>query len=183
MEDFEEKQLTSELVFDGKILHVYRDTVSLPDGSVSLREVMRHDGAVCIVPLTENGEIVCVRQYRYAHGRSLLEIPAGKLDSKFENRREAALRELKEETGITCKKFTEIGDLYTSAAILDEVITMYLAEDLEYGEMDLDEGEFLSVERIPLDEMVDMIMRGEIADSKTQIAVLKTWMIKNKKEL
>ena len=179
MKKFEEKQISSELVFDGRVLHVYKDTVSLPNGKTSIREVARHDGAVCIVPLTDEDEVVCVRQYRYAHGRMFLEIPAGKLDEKGEDRREAALRELREETGITCEKITNIGDICTSVALIDEVITMYLAEGLTFGEMELDEGEFLSVEKVPLREMVDMIMHGEIVDSKTQAAILKVWVMKN----
>ena len=179
MENFEEKQLSSELVFDGRVLHVYKDTVSLPNGKTSTREVARHDGAVCVVPLTDDGEVVCVRQYRYAHGRMFLEIPAGKLDGKGEDRREAALRELREETGITCEKLTSLGDFYTSAAILDEVITMYLAEGLTFGATEFDEDEFLIIDKIPLSDMVDMIMRGEIVDSKTQAAILKVWILKN----
>ena len=179
METFEEKQIASELVFDGRVLHVYCDKVRLPSGREATREVARHDGAVCIVPLTDKDEVVCVRQYRYAHARMFLEIPAGKLDGKGEDRREAALRELREETGITCEKLTSLGDFYTSAAILDEVITMYLAEGLTFGETDFDEDEFLIIDKIPLSEMVDMIMRGEIVDSKTQAAILKVWILKN----
>ena len=100
-EDLVEKQVDSTFIFDGTVLHVYKDTVRLPDGGQSAREYVRHNGAVCVLPLTPEGEVLCVRQYRYACGQVLLEIPAGKLDSPDEPHAEAARRELREETGIT----------------------------------------------------------------------------------
>lgn len=177
---FEESTKSSTLIFDGKVLHLYKDTINLPNGGESTREYCKHGGAVCVVPLTEKGEVVCVRQYRYALGRVTLEIPAGKLDSPTEDHREAALRELREETGYIPARITPIGDLATSPALLTEIIYMYLAEDLTAGEVDPDEDEFIEFVKIPLDEMVDMILRGEIQDSKTQAAVLKVWAMKKK---
>ena len=126
---FEESTIESRLIYDGKVLHLYKDDIRLPNGGTSMREYCKHGGAVCVVPLTNEGEVVCVKQYRYALGRVTLEIPAGKLDSPIEDHMEAALRELKEETGYTPRKITPIGDLATSPALLTEIIYMYLAED------------------------------------------------------
>lgn len=176
-----ETGLSSELIYDGVIVHLYRDTVRLPDGKDALREVIRHVGAVCVVPLTDANEVICVRQCRYPHAEVLLEIPAGKLDSKTEDHVEAALRELREETGALCGKLTPLGKIYTSPAFLDESIDMYLAEDLTFGETDFDEDEFLDVVKIPLRELCEMIMRGEVPDAKTQAAVLKVWTLKTGK--
>lgn len=171
--DHTEKQLHSELIFDGKVLHLYKDDILLPDGKTGFREYCKHIGAVCIVPITDNGEVICVRQYRYAHRRTVLEIPAGKLDAPDEDPASAALRELREETGACCGKLTYLGPLYTTPALIDEVIHMYMAEDLTFGETDLDEDEFIEVERIPLGTLVDSICRGEVPDAKTQAAVMR----------
>ena len=170
---FEEKTKSSNLIFDGTVLHLYRDDIYLPDGREAYREYCRHNGAVCVIPITDQGEVICVRQYRYAVGQMMLEIPAGKLDTPDEDPRSAALRELKEETGATCKSLTYMGKYLGSPAILAETIHMYLAEGLEFGDTHLDEDEFLEVEKIPLSLLVDMICRGEVADGKTQTAVLR----------
>ena len=172
-EEFIETEKSSELIFDGKVLHLYRDEVYIPNGKVSFREYCRHMGAVCVVPVTDEGEIICVRQYRYAVGRTVLEMPAGKLDSKDEIPLEAAIRELREETGAVAKKITYMGEYFSSPAILDERIYMYLAEGLEFGDTDPDEDEFIETVKIPVDELVGMIMRGEIIDGKTQAAVMR----------
>ena len=175
-----EQGISSELIYDGKIVHLYRDEVRLPDGNTATREVIRHVGAVCVVPLTEDDQVICVRQYRYPHARVLLEIPAGKLDSREEDRPSAAMRELREETGAVCGRLTPLGRLYTTPAFVEEVIDMYLAEDLTFGETSPDEDEFLDVVRIPLEDMVNMILKGEIADAKTQAAILKVWVMKQR---
>ena len=175
IKEFEEREKTSELIFDGKVLHLYRDEIYLPDGREAFREYCRHNGAVCVVPVTDEGEVICVSQYRYAVGQMMLEIPAGKLDTPDEDPTSAALRELKEETGATCKKLTYMGLYYGSPAILSEKIYMYLAEGLEFGDTHLDEDEFLEVERIPIKTLVDMIGRGEVPDGKTQTAVLRAY--------
>ena len=177
-----ERFAASEQIFDGIVLHVNKDTVTLPDGKSAVREVIRHVGAVCVVPLTEAGEVICVRQYRYAAGQVMLEIPAGKLDHKQEDRREAALRELREETGVRCETLTSLGAFYPAPAYSDELIDMYLAEGLSYGDTDPDEDEFLDVVRVPLEEMVDMALRGELPDAKTQMAVLRVWAIKQRED-
>ena len=170
---FTETQTSTEQVFDGKILHVRRDEILLPDGKPAVREYIRHVGAVCVLPLTEDNEVICVCQYRYPFARVLLEIPAGKLDSREEDPDEAVLRELREETGARCGRLTYLGEYLGSPAILDERIHMYLAQDLTFGETDTDEDEFIETVRVPLSELVDSILRGEIADGKTQVAVLR----------
>lgn len=172
---FYEKPVASESIYEGKVLHLFRDTVELSDGSEAFREVIRHNGAVCVLPLTDDGRVICVTQYRHAIGRLTLELPAGKLDSKDEDPLSAALRELKEETGCECDKMTSLGVMHGSPAILDEAITLYLATGLHRGEANPDDGEFLDVVSIPLGELADMVMRGEITDAKTQIAVLKAY--------
>lgn len=173
-----EKQLDREEIYNGVVLHVVRDKVGLPNGRVAYREMCLHMGAVAVVPLDSDGNVVMERQFRYAHNRVFLEIPAGKLERKDENPLEAAKRELKEETGVTAKTFTSLGSLDTSPALINEIIHLYLAEDIEIGERKLDPDEFIDVEIIPLRTLVDMVMNGEIQDAKTQIAILKVARLK-----
>ena len=168
-----EERMASRLIFDGRVVHLYVDRVRLPDGKEAEREYMRHIGAVCVLPLDRDGVVHCVRQYRYPHAEVLLEIPAGKLDSKTEDRASAALRELREETGFRCGKLTFLGNIYTSPAILDEVIGLYLAEDLVPGDTHPDEDEFLAPVGVPLEQLVDDVMAGKIPDAKTQLAVMR----------
>ena len=170
---FEEKEVSSRLIYDGNILHVYRDEITLPDGKPAYREYNRHIGAVCVIPITDKGEVICVRQYRYPVAEVLLEIPAGKLDYKGEDPEGAVRRELREETGAVCDRLTYLGKFLGSPAILDECIHMYMAEELTFGDTDPDEDEFIETVRIPLDELVDMVMRGEVPDAKTQVAALR----------
>ena len=170
----EEKYVSREEIFDGRILHVVKDTVSLPDGSTSFREICLHTGGVCVLPLLDDGRVIVVKQYRYAHERVFLEIPAGKLNYLGEEPLSAGQRELREETGALAKSYTYLGEIATTPALINEKIYVYLAEGLTFGECELDEGEFLEVESLPFRELYDMVMRGEIRDAKTQIAVLKT---------
>ena len=171
--DLVERCVKSELIYDGRVVHLYADQVALPDGSLGLREYVKHIGAVAVLPLTENGEVICVRQYRHAHRMVMTEIPAGKLDSREEDHVKAALRELREETGATCQTLTYLGLFRSTPAILDEKIDLYLAEGLTFGERDLDDDEFLNTARIPLATLVEDVMEGRITDGKTQVAVLK----------
>ena len=171
-----EKTIEKEVVFEGRIITVRKDKAELGDGSIAPRELVIHSGGVCVVPLTDDNRVIMVCQFRYAFGEPLLEIPAGKLE-KGEEHRSAALRELEEETGAKCTSFEYLGVCYPSVAYLTEKIHMYLARGLSFGKAHLDEGEFLDVLQIPLDEAVEMVMRGEIPDAKTQIALLKTKMI------
>lgn len=175
----EEKQLTSELKYDGRIVKLYSDTVLLENGKNTSREVIKHPGGVCVVALTEDNDVLFVRQFRYPHGKVLLEIPAGKLEYG-EAHRDCGLRELKEETGCTCDSFEYLGNLLPTPAYDTEVIHMYLARGLHSGEQHLDDNEFLEVEKIPLDIAVEMIMNNEISDAKTQVAILKTKMLLSK---
>ena len=178
-----EIQIGTEDIFAGKILDVKRDQVRLPNGHTSVREIIRHVGAVCVVPVTEDGKVVVERQYRYPIDRVITEIPAGKLDSKEENRLEGAQRELWEETGITADSWTDMGLYFPAAAYSDEKITMYLAQGLHMGKQHLDEDEFLNVSLVPMEELVEKILCGEITDGKTQVAILKASMLlKRQKE-
>lgn len=181
LERLEEKQLSSQNIFDGFILHVRKDTVFLPNGKEAFREYIRHTGAVCVVPLTDKGEVVCVKQYRYPIGEVTLEIPAGKLDSKDEDPNDAVLRELREETGAICSKLTYLGKFVPSPAILDECIHMYLAEGLEFGDTDLDDDEFLDIVKIPIEELATDIVAGKIIDGKTQAAIMRVLYMLNKR--
>lgn len=171
-----EEQIGTENIFSGIILNVKRDRVRLPNGNSSVREVIRHVGAVCVVPVTGDGRVVVERQYRYPIDQVITEIPAGKLDSREEDRLDAAKRELWEETGIRADSWTDMGLYYPAAAYSDEKITMYLAQGLhlkEMGDQHLDEGEFLNVEIRPIGELVEEILSGAITDGKTQAAILK----------
>ena len=163
----------SEEIFNGVILHVQRDTVRLPNGNDTIREVIRHIGAVCVIPVLDNGDVIVERQYRYPLDRVILEIPAGKLDSAGENRLSAIRRELSEETGYTADEWTEIGDFHPAPAYSDEFITMYLARKLRKGDRHLDADEFLDVCTIPLKDLVKDVMAGQISDAKTQVCILK----------
>ena len=168
-----EVKQSSEDIFDGVILHVKKDTVSLPNGNLTIREVIRHIGAVCVIPVLDNGDVIVERQYRYPLDRVILEIPAGKLDAPDENRLSAIQRELREETGYTADRWTVIGDFHPAPAYSDEYITMYLAQDLHKGQQDLDADEFLDVYTVPLKDLVQEVMDGKISDAKTQVCILK----------
>lgn len=168
-----EKQTSRKEIYDGKILHIVVDDVQLPNGSFSKREVALHNGAVCIVPVTENNEIIMERQFRYPFDEVIWEIPAGKIDKGETDPEAAAIRELREETGYSATSLHPIGVYYSSPAILSEKIYMYAATGLKKGAQELDEDEFLEVSLLPLDTVVDMIIHGEIPDGKTQAAILK----------
>ena len=176
MKDFEnltEVKTGSEEIFDGIILHVFKDTVELPNGNPATREVIRHVGAVGVIPLTDDNQVIVERQFRYPLNRVITEIPAGKLDSFTEDRLSAAKRELEEETGYTAKEWISLGDYYPAAAYCDERITLYLARGLSLGQRHLDEDEFLNFEAVPLATLVGQVMDGTITDGKTQVAILK----------
>ena len=175
--DIIERTIDSQRVFDGLILHIDHMTNELPNGKTAPREVARHIGASAVIPVDGDGNAWLVRQYRAAVDRVLLEIPAGKLDSKDEDRLLAAKRELREETGLTAGRWTHLGDIVTSPGFTDEKISLYLARDLEAGESHPDDDEFLNVVRLPFDEVVEMIMRGEITDAKTICGVMMAWKL------
>ena len=175
-----ESKVEGERLFSGAVFDLEVDRVKLPNGRIATRELIRHKGAVAIVPLFPDGTVAVEAQFRYAVGRIMIEIPAGKLDAPDEDREEAALRELREETGLIAGKLTCLGDYFGSPAIVDERITLYLATDLSEGERDLDDDEFLSVKRIPLDKLSDAILSGEITDGKTQAAISRVTLMRQR---
>ena len=176
MDEFEnlrEEPLRSQEIFDGVVVHLFKDTVTLPNGHTAIREVIRHIGAVAVVPVTDDGKVIVERQFRYPLNEVITEIPAGKLDSFTEDRLSAAKRELCEETGYTADTWQELGDFHPTAAYCDEKITLYLATGLHQGDRHLDDDEFLNVVAVPMEELVADIMAGRITDGKTQAAILK----------
>lgn len=175
MEDYIKKVYSSEEKYSGKLLHVFRDEIETKTGLRFGYEYMRHPGAACVVPLTEDGQVIMVRQYRYPFASMMLEAPAGKLDPG-EDPLEAAKRELSEETGASAEEMIPLGVYYPSVAYTDEKIYLYLAKGLCFGKQNLDEDEELNVEKYPLEELVREVMAGNIPDGKTQTAILKAKM-------
>lgn len=169
-----EERLRSEKIYRGRILDVSKDTVLLENGTEAIREVVHHPGGACVVPLTSDGCVLMVRQFRYPHHAETLEVPAGKLEYG-EEPLQCAVRELKEEVGGEADVLEPLGSLYPTPAYDEEVIYMYLARQLkETHAQSLDEDEFLDVIRVPLGDAVQMVMDDRIKDAKTQIALLKT---------
>lgn len=178
----QEKTTGSEKTYQGKVFYVTRDTAELEDGKEVQRDVVHHSGGVCVVPLTEKGTVLMVKQFRYPMQQVTLEIPAGKLEAG-EDPADCGRRELREEAGRTCGKYTPLGKLFPTPAYDTEVIHMYLAQELSSPEaQDLDDGEFLDVTELPLEQAVQMVMDGEIPDAKTQIALLKTYVLLQKEQ-
>ena len=176
-----EKKLNSKQIFDGVVVKLFVDEVELPNGKKAVREIVRHPGAVCVIPVDDDGNVIMIKQFRYPFSQVLLEVPAGKLE-KGEDPLEAVKRELEEESGVVAERVEYIGTMYTTVAILDEKIHMYLATGLKYKNAHPDEDEFLETEKIPLSTLVDMVMDGKIPDSKTQIAILKAEKILTKQK-
>ena len=166
-----ETRVTSEAVFDGKLLHVRRDTVRLPDGSMATREHVVHPGAVLIVPVLPDGRLVVERQFRYPLDRVFIEFPAGKIDPG-EAELATAQRELIEEAGYTAAVWTELATIHTLISYTNEKIVIFLAEGLTHIGAKLDAGEFLDIVTFELDEMLAALDRGEITDAKTVAALL-----------
>lgn len=179
--NLEEKTLKQEYAYKGRIINLRVDEALMPDGRTSKREVVEHNGGVCVVALTENDEIFMVRQFRYPYMEVIYEIPAGKRDGN-EEPLTCGIRELREETGMTADEFIPLGELYPSPGYCGEIIWMYAAKGLHEGANDLDDGEFLEAVKVPLEKAVGMIMSGEIKDAKTQAAVLKLAELKRRGE-
>lgn len=167
-----EVPFASETIYDGKILQVERWQVTCPNGRSAVREIVVHKGAAAVVPVYPDGTTLLVRQHRVAVDRVTLEIPAGKLDSAGEDPLDCAVRELEEETGLRAGRMTLLTSLLTTPGFCTEKIAIYLAQDLTQGQTHPDEDEFLDLVRIPLDEAVARIMRGEIRDGKTICGLL-----------
>ncbi|WP_246942386.1 NUDIX hydrolase [Bacillus pinisoli] len=172
MESFEEKTLSSKTLFEGRVIDLVFEEVLLPNGKQSTREIIKHPGAVAVIPITEDGKIIMVRQFRKALERELIEIPAGKLE-KGEQPELTARRELEEETGFTCKNLTHLISFYTSPGFADEIVHLYVAEGLsEKGnKLELDEDEFVEVIALTLEEARQYIEEKKIYDAKTAYAV------------
>ncbi len=174
---FVEKKLNEIPVYEGPIFTVYRGTVQLPNGKEARRDRIAHHGGAGILALNEKGNLYLVRQYRYGVGKSLLEIPAGKLESG-EDPRETAVRELTEEIGFYPCKVTPLGHMELSPAYLGELTYLYLGEQLTPQSAPPDEDEFLERVELPFEEALQMVLRGEITDGKTQNAILKVALLK-----
>ena len=170
---FEEKTVSSDVKYEGRILKVFVDQVRMPDGSLATRELVGHPGGVGVVALNEKQEIVLVKQYRKAMESVTLEIPAGKLDPG-EGHRVCGMRELEEVTGLRAGSFEYLGCIYPSPGFTDEVTHLYLATDLKSGTMHPDEDEYLDIVWMPITDVAEKIMKNEIPDAKTVAGVLKT---------
>ncbi|MBE7010445.1 MAG: NUDIX hydrolase [Ruminococcaceae bacterium] len=170
--DLIEKTISQEEIFKGKIITLRRDTVSLPNGSEATREVVEHPGGVAVVAVNDDGEVYMVRQFRYPFGEVIMEIPAGKLDAG-EDPFACCVRELEEETGLSAQKYDYLGKFMVSPGFCREWIHIYLARELSVGDAHLDPDEFLEVEKIPMDTLMDMVMHNELQDGKTVIGILK----------
>lgn len=158
--------------FKGNIINVHHDTITLADGTPAMREVVDHPGGVAVVGLTDDNEVLLVRQFRYPYKETIYEIPAGKLEYG-ENPREAAIREFSEECGASAEIFESLGEIYPTPGYCGEIIRIFYAAKLSYGEQHLDEDEYLDVIKMPFDECVRRIMSGEIKDAKTITGILK----------
>jgi ADP-ribose pyrophosphatase len=165
------KRVNRTLIHKGHIVDFYNDTMQLPDGRMADWDYLHHKGAAAIVPVDAEGKIIMVRQYRNAPERYTLEIPAGGLNSN-EDRKEAAMRELEEETGYKAGEVKHLLDLYTSVAFCNEMISIYYTTDITLSKQNLDEDEFVEVERYSVEELVTKIIKGEIQDAKTIAAIL-----------
>jgi ADP-ribose pyrophosphatase len=171
MPGIEEKILTSEPLYEGKLVKLYKDTVELPDGQRAYREIVKHPGAVAMVPLLPDGRVLLVRQYRTAAQRVLLEIPAGTLEPG-EDPLEAAARELQEETGYRPGRLVRLGAEYTAPGYTSELIHLFLATELETARLEADDDEFIEVVSLPFEEALRRVVAGEIPDGKTQVGLL-----------
>lgn len=172
--NFEEKTLNSKLIYDGKVMKIIRYEIVTANSYKSFREVVVHNGGVVIVALTNDNKIILVKQFRYPLKRTILEVPAGKLE-KDENPDDAAKRELEEETGYRAKNWKSLGYINTTPGICTEKLYLYFASDLEYVGDHPDKGEVLQCFEYGLDEIYKMIQDGEINDSKTICAVTRAF--------
>lgn len=166
---------TSEEIFNGELLHVFRDEVSLPDETSSVREWIRHPGACAIVPVFRDGTIMLVRQFRYPLKRTFYEVPAGKIDPG-EPPYTTAVRELEEETGLRAERCEKVGHFHPVIGYSDEIIHSYVAWDLTRHSINSDSDEFLEPHRVPVSRAFSMIRTGEITDGKTICALMQTKM-------
>ena len=171
-----EKPVKQETVYEGKIIRVRKDDALAANGNPVVREVVEHNGGVCVAALTQENELLFVRQFRYPYQEILLELPAGKRE-KTESPLECGKRELQEETGAIGSGYLSLGQLYPTPGYCNEIIHLYLCRVDSVGSTNPDEDEFLTVEKIPLERAVEMVLNHEIPDAKTQVAVLKAYAL------
>ncbi|WP_323704811.1 NUDIX hydrolase [Mammaliicoccus sp. Dog046] len=164
-----EETISKEVIYKGRIFDLEKHQVSLPNGETSEREIILHNGAVSVLAVTPEEEILVVEQFRKAMEKTLIEIPAGKLEIG-EDREEAAIRELEEETGYIADQLELIGEVYGCPGFCNEKVSIYIAKDLKVGKINLDEDEFLNVTKIPVSEIQSLLSSGKIEDAKTLIA-------------
>ena len=172
MEKFFEKTLSSEKIFSGKIFDVKRDRIIQPTGQEATRDVVVHSGGVVIVAEKDN-KILMVKQYRYPVEKTLLELPAGRLDRTGESMLEAAKRELLEETGFVAKKWIDLGFIYSSPGFTTEKLFLFHATELEFKKQQPDEDEIIEFEFYESEKIISMILNGEINDAKTICGILR----------
>ena len=175
MTDLTEKKISTEIIYQGRLLDVRKDKVRLPNGKSSTREWINHPGAVCLIPILPDGKIALVKQYRYPVLNHMIELPAGKID-KNESPLECAERELEEEIGYRSNNIKYVTKIHPAVGFANEKMWIYLAEDLEKTTLKLDEDEFLDFFPLRLDKALEMIWNGQITDVKTIIGLL--WLDK-----
>ena len=175
----DEKTLSVEEIYNGKIIRVTKEKVELENGEISFREIVHHSGGVCVLPIDEDGNIYFVKQFRYPYKAVLLEVPAGKRE-EGEDPLTCGARELKEERGASAEKIVSLGKIYPTVAYDTEIIYMYLATGLSFGDTHLDDGEFIDIVKMPFEKAYKMVLDDEIPDAKTQIAILKARELLNK---
>ena len=171
MSDLKEDKISSTQIFSGKLIDLYLDNVRLPNGKKSTREWIDHPGAVCLIPILDNGNILLIRQFRYGPREEFIEIPAGKID-KNEDPLKCGLRELEEETGYKSNKLTFLTNIHPAIGFSNEKMWMYLAEELELSKKKLDEDEFLELLPTPLNIALEWVFSGKITDVKTIIGIM-----------
>lgn len=171
MDHFEEC-LSTQTVFEGKVFRVTQDEVRLENGATALREIVHHNGGACVAALTDDRKVLVVRQFRYAYGQELLELPAGKLE-KGEDPFDAARRELAEEAGVTAEEYIDLGKYYPTCGYCGEVIHLYGARGLHFVGQHLDPDEFATPDTVDLDELCEKCLSGEVRDGKTIAGALR----------
>jgi ADP-ribose pyrophosphatase len=176
--ELKEKLVSTETIYEGKIFDVEQRLITLPDGRETIYDIVKNPNACAVVPMDGDGNVIMVRQFRQSAGKVMLEIPAGKLD-EGEDIDACAVRELQEETGYIAGKIEKIVDMRVSPGFSTEIIYIYKAENLTLGETNFDEDEFIETEKIPLDTLYQMIIKGEIEDGKTICGVLAIYCEKN----